>query len=108
MDILTAIYLHAIALSALAVVVLHQALKLKAVPWKFFNRYPVPGLILLSAGASAFADWKLGIHPQSLQDWTILGSTIAVSAGLTYNATIKNWKELREMESSPQATPPSA
>lgn len=98
MDIISTIYAHAVALSALAVVALHQALKFKWIPWAFFNKYPVPGLILLSAGASAVVSWQTDVQPQSWTDWLVLGATIAVTSAITYLATVKNWREVRAME----------
>lgn len=100
MDIISNIFLHAVALSALAVVALHQILKLKIVPLSFANKYPVPSLIVLSIGASLVATWKTAVQPHSWTDWLVLVATIAVSAALTYRTTIQSWAQLRAMEGS--------
>lgn len=99
MDILSAVYLHAVAFSALAVVVIQQVLKLKLIPLKFANKYPVPTVILLSLGASVLVVIKTVVQPQSWIDWAVLVGTIAVTAALTYNTTLKHWTELRDLES---------
>ena len=98
MELLTTIYLHAVALSAGAVLVVHQILKFKFIPWKFANKYPVPTLILLSIAAGIVTSLEENVHPRSWTDWLILVGTIAVVAALTYNATLKSWAELRATE----------
>jgi hypothetical protein len=100
MDIITNTFTHAVALSALAVVALHEILKLKFVPWGFVNKYPVLALILLSIGASAVVAWRTAVQPQTFADWVVLVATTAVTAALTYITTIKNWAQLRAMEGS--------
>ncbi len=90
---------HITALAALAVVAIQQILKLRFVPVSFANRYPVPTLILLSVLASIFVVWtnKLAT-PVAWTDWIALVATVAVVAAVTYNMTLRNWKELREVE----------
>lgn len=86
-------------LSGLAVLALHQILKLRIVPWQFANKYPVPVLIALSIVATIvayLADWE---DPSSIGEWILLFATIGIVAAVTYNATLRNWKELRESES---------
>lgn len=94
MDYLT----HVGVLAGLAVLVLEQILKLKAVPVKVANKYPVPTLIVLSVLASAFVVWQDMVVANSWTDWVLLVSTVGVVAAVVYNHTIKNWSELREME----------
>jgi len=98
MDILSSVYAHAVVLSALAVVALHQILKLNLVPLSFANRYPVPTLLVLSVLASIAVDLKGLIVPHSWTDWIILAATIAVTAGLSYRATLHDWIQLRDTE----------
>lgn len=98
MDIISSVFAHAVAVSALAVVALHQILKLKIVPSTFANRYPVPTLIVLSVIASVMAVWKTAVTPHTWTDWLVLVATIAVAAALTYRTTIANWAELRSLE----------
>lgn len=86
------------ALAALAVVAVQQILKLKFIPVAFANRYPVPTLILLSIVAAIIAVWQTPVNPQSWTDWVLLVSTIGVVAAITYNMTLRNWSQLREME----------
>lgn len=102
MDIFTNLFVHAVALSALAVVAVQQILKLKFIPWDFPNKYPVPTLIILSAGASVVTVWQSTLAPRNWTDWLLLGATIAVTSALTYITTLKNWKELRDMETQVQ------
>lgn len=98
MDIISTVFAHAVALSALAVVALQEILKLKLVPLKWANKYPVPTLIVLSILASLVTVWQTTVSPASWTDWLILVGTIAVTAAFTYRTTIANWAELREME----------
>lgn len=98
MDILTNLFVHAVALSALAVVAIQQILKLNLVPLAFANKYPVPTLIILSVVASIVTVVTTPLVIQSWTDWLVLASTIAVTAALTYRTTLKNWAELRALE----------
>lgn len=92
-------FVHSTALASLAVVAVQQILKLKFIPWGFVNRHPVPGLILLSAAASAIVVWTNRLAtPVAWTDWLLLGATIAVVAAIVYNNTLKNWGALRAME----------
>lgn len=90
---------HVPVLAGLAVLVIHQILKLKFIPLTFANRYPVPTLIILSILASMVAVWQNQISsPHGWTDWIQLVATITVVAAVTYNMTIKNWADLRAME----------
>jgi hypothetical protein len=91
-------YTKVTALSALAVVVVQQILKLKFIPIGFANRYPVPTLLLLSLVAAVVAAWQDFVAPIVWTDWVQLIATIAVVAAITYNMTLRNWVELRQME----------
>lgn len=90
---------HVTVMAGLAVLAVHQLLKLKFIPVAFANRYPVPTAILLSAGASFFVVWKeMVATPQAWTDWIVLGVTVLLVAAITYNMTIRNWVQLRAME----------
>jgi len=90
---------HTVVLAGLAVLLVQQILKLKAIPLKFANRYPVPTLIVLSTVASFVAVWQDQVAtPKGWTYWLQLIATVAIVAAITYNMTIKNWSELREME----------
>lgn len=103
MDILSSIYLHAVAVSALATVALLQILKLRLFPPTFANKYPVPTLIVLSVAAAIWTVLRSSVAPKTWTDWVVLTGTIGVVAALTYRTTIANWAELREIESKPLA-----
>ena len=91
-------FTHAVALSALAVVIVHQILKLSFLPVSFANKYPVPTNIVLSIVASVVAVWQG--HPAHVTktDWLILAATVSVTAALTFNQLLKNWTGLRSTE----------
>lgn len=92
-------FTQVVALSAIAVVVIQQILKLRAIPVAFANLYPVPTLIVLSIISSVFVVWTHKVHPPvAWTDWVLLSSTTGVVAAITYNNTLRNWKQLREME----------
>lgn len=92
-------FTHAAVLAGLAVMLVQQILKLKAIPVQIANKYPVPTLIVLSIVAAAIAVWTNNVaQPHSWTFWVQLVATIAVVAAITYNMTIKNWSELRSME----------
>lgn len=92
-------FTHVVALSALAVVAVQQILKLKAIPIPFANRYPVPTNILLSIVASVIVVWTSKVHvPVAWTDWVLLVVTTSVVAAITYNNTLRNWTQLRQME----------
>lgn len=92
-------FAHAVALSAIAVVAVHQFLKLNFVPFDFANKYPVPTNIALSILASVYAVWHDNApQPHSWTDWVLLAATVSVSAAVTYNQLLKNWTELRQTE----------
>lgn len=75
-----------------------EVLKLKVVPLAFANRYPVPTNILLSIGAALVVVWQTAIQPVVWTDWILLVGTIVVVAALTYNMTLRNWSQLKEIE----------
>lgn len=104
MDILSSVFTHAVALSALAVVAVEQTLKLKLVPVTFANRYPVPTLIVLSLIAAIIVDLQGTLQPQSVLDWVLLVVTTAVTAAITYNSTLRYWDDLRAMETGTTTT----
>lgn len=91
-------FTHVTALAALSVVGVQQILKLKVVPNGFANRYPVPTLIILSIIASVIAVAQTPVNADAWTDWVLLVGTVAVVAAITYNMTLKNWSELRELE----------
>lgn len=98
MDLFSTLFAHAVALSALATVGIHQILKLQIIPSEFANKYPVPLLILLSIGTSVVAVWRTALAPKAWTDWLVLVATVAVTAALTYRTTLANWTELRALE----------
>lgn len=86
-------------LAALAVVAVQQILKLKFIPVAFANKYPVPTNILLSIVAALIAVSSGEVAtPNTWTQWVTLTATIAVVAAIVYNQLIKNWDELRAME----------
>lgn len=91
-------FLHVTLLASLAVVAVQQIAKLNVVPIAFANRYPVLTNILLSVIASIIVVWRTALSPQSWTDWLLLVATVSVVAAITYNATIRNWAQLRAME----------
>lgn len=90
---------HITVLTGLAVMLVQQILTLKAIPVSFANRFPVPTLIVLSVIASIIAVWQTAVvQPTSWTDWVLLVASVGVTAAITYNNTIRNWAQLREME----------
>lgn len=90
---------HVTVLVGLAVMVLQQILTLKFIPVGFANRFPVPTLIILSSVAAFVAVWMDKVPtPKAWTDWVLLVVTIGVTAAITYNQTIRNWVQLRQME----------
>lgn len=85
-------------LAALAVLAVHQILKLNAIPVAFANKYPVPTNILLSIVASVIVVWQTAIDPDGFKEWLGLVTIIAVVAAIVYNQLIGKWAELRAME----------
>lgn len=98
MDIISSVFMQAVGFSALAVVMVLQILKFKFIPWNFVNKYPVPSLILASVVSSIVVVWRTVVQPQNWVQWSVLVATIAVTAALTYNTTLRNWTELRATE----------
>lgn len=91
-------FAHVAALSALAVVVVQEILKLKVVPIAFANRYPVLTNILLSIVAAIIVVWKTVLAVVVWTDWLVLVATISVVAAITYNMTLRNWTQLKQIE----------
>lgn len=90
---------HVTFVTGLAVLLVQEILKLKAIPLSFANRYPVPTAIVLSAIASAVVVWQDAVAtPAVWTEWIALGVTVLLVAAITYNMTIRNWDQLREME----------
>lgn len=90
---------HVVAISALAVVLVHQILKLQFVPISFANRYPVPTNIILSIIAAVVAVWQdKHAKPLAWTDWVVLVATISLVAALVYNQVIAKWSDLRATE----------
>lgn len=98
MEIVSNFFAYAVASAALAVVLIQQFMKLKAIPVSFANKHPVPTLIVLSIGASIAVTFFSPVHPVTWLDWVLLVASIALTAAITYNMTIKNWAELRAIE----------
>ena len=95
-DILTV----ATLVSAGAVTLAVQLLKLKIVPVQFANKYPVPTNLVLSAVATVVTFMSTG---QSIvwSNWLSVATTfatIAVAAAIAYNQLLANWSELKQME----------
>lgn len=85
--------------SSLAVVAAQQILKLKFIPATFANKYPVPTNILLSIAASIIAVVSnKQATPTGAVGWIALVAFVAVVAGIVYNTLLRNWTELRQME----------
>lgn len=90
---------HVTVLSGLAVMTVQQILKLKFIPVAVANRYPVPTLIVLSLVGAIVAVWQdMVVTPTAWTDWLLLVASMALTAAVTYNMTIRNWTELRAME----------
>lgn len=90
---------QATLLAALAVVIVHQILKLKFIPLTLANKYPVPTNIVLSIVASVAAVWQSKVPtPTVWTEWVLLVTLISVVSAIVYNSTIHSWKELRAME----------
>lgn len=96
---------HATALAALAVVLVQQLLKFNFVPVGFVNRHPVPALIVFSTIASAIVVWLNAVAPHTVTDWILLVATVAVTAAIVYNSTIRNWAALRAAEGPGDSKP---
>jgi len=92
-------FTHVTVLAGLAVMGIQQLLKLKAVPLTFANKYPVPTVVVLSVGAALVTVWaNMAKAPVGWTNWVQFAATIVVVAAVTYNMTLKNWAELRQME----------
>lgn len=85
-------------LSAGAVTIVHQILKLKIVPLAFANRYPVPTNIILSVLAALIVQWQALATLVSWQDWAVFIGLVAVIAAITYNQLLGRWAELKSIE----------
>lgn len=91
-------FTHVTLLASLAVVVVEQILKLRIVPGTFANQYKVLTLFILSVIAAAVIDWKNVQLSHGFTGWVVTVATIAVVAAITYNSTLANWDQLRELE----------
>lgn len=100
-------FTHVTLLASLAVVAVQQILKLNIVPIAFANRYPVLANIILSAAASVFVVWTNYVQPNTIADWILLIATTSVVAAITYNATLRNWTQLRGVEGEGKVTSPA-
>lgn len=89
---------HVAVLGGLAVLVVQEILKFKLVPVQWANKYPVPVLIVLSIIASVVISLSNWAEPANAGQWIQLVVTIGLVAAFTYNHTIKNWTEVRQME----------
>lgn len=90
---------HVVVLGGLAVVLVHQILKLKFIPISFANKYPVLTNILLSIITAAVIVWQdMLATPLAWTDWIQLVVTVSLVAAFAYNMTLRNWPELRATE----------
>jgi len=89
-------------LSALAVTIALEILKLKVIPLSFANKYPVPTNIALSAVASGIVVWHSSLPPMDWTGWLLLVGLIATVAAMVYNVLIKNWDQVRNLEGGGQ------
>lgn len=94
-------FTYTTGLAALAVVVLQQLLKMAPVSFtNFANKYPVPTNIALSIGISIYIVQKQNtIHPVVWTQWVALVATISVVSAIVYNSTVRNWTQVRALES---------
>jgi hypothetical protein len=92
-------FTHVTALAALAVVAVHEILKLKVIPTTVANKYPVPTNILLSVIAALIVVWQSNVtKPMVWTGWVTLVATISVVAAVVYNQLLAKWTDLRSME----------
>lgn len=89
---------HVTLLSAGAVALAVQILKLKIVPIDFANRHPVPTNIIISVVAAVIAVSQTKLNAHSWSDWAGIVGTIVVLAAFTYNQVLARWSQLRQME----------
>ena len=87
------------AIAALSVVAFQELLKLKIFPLDFANKYPVPTNIVLSLVAAVIVTWQTAVQLTTWVEWVVYVATVSVVSAITYNSTLQNWKELRELES---------
>lgn len=85
-------------LSAGAVVLVQQILKLNAIPVAFANKYPVPTNILLSIIAAVVVSWQDLMNLSSAWSYMAFIGTVAVLAAVTYNQLISRSDEIRSVE----------
>lgn len=89
---------QATAISAGAVLLVHEALKLMPLSFtNFANKFPVPTNIVLSVLATIFIvkpTWSW----DNMQDIAVTIGLIAVGAALAFNQLFANWKSLRTAE----------
>lgn len=84
-------FTHAAELATLAVVLVHQILKLNIVPTNLANKYPVPTNIILSTLASLVVVYQGGVHIVDWTGWLLLVASVSVTAAIVYNVLIKPW-----------------
>jgi hypothetical protein len=89
------IFTNAAGLSVLAVVAVHQILKMNFIPLTVANKYPVPTNVVLSVIASVVVAVQGGVHLTDWTSWILLIATISVSSAIVFNATIANIKSLK-------------
>lgn len=87
-----------VLLSAGAVTLVQQILKLKVVPIAFANRYPVPTNVILSAVAAVVVKWQDIVNLHSFGQWAAFIGIVAVVAAVTYNQLLSRSTELKSME----------
>lgn len=99
MDILNNLFLQTTILTGIAVMVVQQVLKLRAIPVSFANRYPVFTVIVLSILGTilAFVVTPLAM-PVTIGGWIVSVVLVLLVAAGTYTVTLKNWADLRAME----------
>ena len=85
-------------LSAGAVTIIQQVLKLRIVPIAFANRYPVPTNVILSVLAAVYVKWQDIVNLHSFGDWAAFVGVVAVVAAVTYNQLLGRSTELKSME----------
>lgn len=84
------------ALASLAVVVVHQILKLNVVPVYFANKYPVLTNIVLSVIASVVVQWQTAINLKDVGDWLTYIGTVSVVSAIVYNMTLRNSEAVKQ------------
>lgn len=89
---------EATLLSAGAVALAVQFLKLKIFPLDFANKYPVPTNIAVSVVAAIVAVSQTKVDADTWTEWAGLVGTVAVLAAIIYNQLLSRWSELKASE----------